>query len=160
MPHKLYLTHDAKNAAEPAVVADAATRAIDAVFGRRFKLHSFGGHDIREPYVAVEFLLANGVSFIATLVDTDLWEIEKMPIGPGPRAKRVVLSDRAIGLVNAMGWQHDAVERSARLAALTISGDQPVTGFSIPVEVIDFRATLDRDGAIAVDLIDVNARAR
>jgi hypothetical protein len=48
---------------------------------------------------------------------------------------------------------------SARLAALSISGDQPVAGCPIPVEVVDFRATLARDGAVAVDLIDLNARA-
>jgi hypothetical protein len=45
------------------------------------------------------------------------------------------------------------------LAALSISGDQPVAGFSIPVEVIDLRAMLARDGTIAVDLIDHAAHA-
>jgi hypothetical protein len=146
-------------AADPAAVAGAATCAIDAVFGPRFKLRAIGGRDIRDVYVCIEFVLDNGSAFVATLVDADIWEISEMPTGPDSRARRVDLSDRAVGLVNAMGWQHDAIERSARLAALSISGDQPVAGFSIPVEVIDFRASLARDGAIAVDLIDLNAQA-
>jgi hypothetical protein len=58
-----------------------------------------------------------------------------------------------------MGWQVGAVERSVRVAALSISGDNPVAGFSIPIDVVDFQTTLDADGAIAVDLIDHPAHA-
>jgi hypothetical protein len=146
-------------AADPAAVAGAATCAIDAVFGPRFKLRAIGGRDIRDVYVCIEFVLDNGSAFVATLVDADIWEISEMPTGPDSRARRVDLSDRAIGLVNAMGWAYDAVERSARLAALSISGDAPVAGFSIPIECVDFRAALARDGSIEIDLIDHPAHA-
>jgi hypothetical protein len=157
--HNITFTHEAIEAAEPSAIEAAARRAINAVFGSSFKLKAIGARDVRDVYVRVEFLLANGIAFVAELVDVDLWEVDPMPTVPGRRATPVVMSDRAAALIVNMGWALDAIERSARLAALSLSGDNPVAGFSIPIECVNFRATFAADGAIAVDLIDHPAHA-
>jgi hypothetical protein len=159
MPHKFVFTHEALEVAHPSAIQAGATRAIDAVFGRRFKLRAIDAQDVVDVYLRVEFLASNGIAFVAEMIDVDLWEVHPMPTIPGRKATPVALSDRAVALVNGMGWAIDAVERSARLAALSISDDQPVAGFSIPIEVVDFRASFTGDGSIAVDLIDHPAHA-
>jgi hypothetical protein len=154
MNNKMIFTGDAIDAAArlpvPTVIEAAARRAITSTFGAGFRLKSF---DDRTVSVSVQFTPRGCDSFVAYLVAADLWEVDAIPVPRTPRTVR--LADRAVALVNSMGWSFDAVERSARMAAFSIGGERRVAGFSIPIECIDFTAALTRDGTIEVDLVDL-----
>jgi hypothetical protein len=154
MPCKITLSDAARETAEfyssPTELERQARREIAAVLGRaQFKTFNF-----RTMRFDINFDHA-GEPFTLMARSADSWLLEtqncEKPCPPYP----IVFSDRAIALINGMGWNLQGIEQHARLALKsTHPEDHGFCTFQVPIEEVPFIGRLNELDTVEIDLDD------
>jgi hypothetical protein len=134
----------------PAELERQARREIAAVLGRA-RFRTFNQQTMRidlqfdhagEPFT----LIARSAD--AWLVETRDWE---RPCPPFP----IIFSDRAVALINGLGWNVQGVEQRARLALKSaVPEDHGFCTFQVPLEEVPFICNLNDKDTVEIDLDD------
>ncbi|HEY7550647.1 MAG TPA: hypothetical protein VH913_14165 [Hyphomicrobiaceae bacterium] len=145
---RIQITDRAAAVAHHDTLAAAAIDEIVKHFGAEFEFRNPPAptSDIRlHVFVAGNWL-------VLLPVGPATWVLDTINMTRIARIEPVRFSDRAVGLINALGWSFDAVTSAAREAVATAGEDDHSVPFAIPIEHAYFAVWRDGDGKGEIDL--------
>ena len=134
----------------PAALAAQARKEIVAVLGWR-SLKTLHRRSMR---FEIYFAHADE-EFVVSARDAGTWEVETRNMEPICPPYPIIFSDRAVGLINGMGWNLEMIEFKARWALRSADPvDHGFCEFAIPIEEVPFIGRLNELDTVEVDLDD------
>ena len=149
------LSANARDAAEmfstPAELEAQARCEIAAVFGRRRALRTFHPRSMR---FDIWFSHA-GEEFVASARDTGTWVVETRSAEPVCPPYPILFTDRAVALINGLGWRIEGIEERGRWALKSEHPeDHGFCEFQVPIETVPFVGRLNDLDTVEIDLDD------